>query len=148
MDMKVRSRRSLLVIPPIVVVVGITLACLHAASASTSGALVVRIDQSTTISVAPGRADAENTFIVSGVTAPAVRILSSSLDMNMGSTSYTGGPLDKGRWQVVNVEVPMVGRWAIKVQVRHDRTWVTVGEVTYQVPFTGRMHLIHMTKPR
>jgi hypothetical protein len=129
-------------IPPTAVVVGIALACLHAASASTGGALVARIDQSTTISVAPGRADAENTFIVSGVTAPAVRILSSSLDMHMGITSYLGRPLGAGRWRVAKVEVPMVGRWGIEVQARRNRTWVTVGEVAYQVPFTGRMHLM------
>ncbi len=138
------KRRWLLpAIPLIFIVAGTGLSRLHAAPTSYSGAIAITIGRSATISVAPGRADAENTFMVGGITAPAVRILSRSLGMAMGVTTYTGAPMGDGRWRVSNVEVPMVGRWGIEVQARNNRTWVTVGDIVYQVPFTGRMSLAH-----
>ncbi len=129
----------LLIVPSM----GAGLSHFHTTAASSTAALVASIGRSAIISAAPGRADAENTFIVVGVPATAVRILSRSLDMPMGTTSYAAVPLGAGRWRLVNVEVPMVGRWGIEVQAQRNRSWIKVGEIAYQVPFTGRMNLAH-----
>jgi hypothetical protein len=139
--MNSKHRWTLFVILPLILAVVAGLSRTHATTTATDS-VVARIAQSATISAAPGRVDAENTFIVTGIQATAVRILSRSLDMNMGIIPYMAKPLDSGRWRIVNVEVPMVGRWGVEVQARHNRAWMTVGEVAYYVPFTGRMHLL------
>jgi hypothetical protein len=89
-----------------------------------------------------GCGDAENTFVVTGIRSTAVRLLSQSLDMNMGITPYVASPVGNGRWRIVDAEAPMVGRWGITVQVQRDGAWVAVGQVAYSVPFTGRMHRV------
>lgn len=140
--MNITRRRSFLVIIPIAMVVGIGISQAHTTPASTGGAIVAPIGRSATIAAAPGRADAENTFIVAGFSATALRLLSQSLDMPMGITPYVASPLGDGRWGMVNVEAPMVGRWSIEVQARRNQSWVRVGEVAYNVPFTGTMQLV------
>jgi hypothetical protein len=128
-------------LPFVLVVVGV-LSHLYAPAASSITTIVAPLNSSATIAATPGRADAENTFIVSDVQGAAVRLLSRSLDMNMGTTPYAARRLGEGLWQVVNAEVPMVGRWGITVQARLNGTWVTVGSVSYAVPFTGTMRLV------
>lgn len=140
--MDVRRRRSFLAVIPMALVVGIGISRAYTTPAPTGGAIVAPIGRSATIAAAPARADAENTFIVAGIHATALRILSQSLDMAMGITSYVASPLGDGKWRVANVEVPMVGRWGIEVQARRNRSWVTVGEIAYYVPFTGPMQLV------
>ncbi len=112
------------------------------ATTPTIAAITASLSPSATLAAAPGRADAENTFVVAGIQGAAVRLLSRSLDMHMGTTPYAASRLGKGRWQVVNAEAPMVGRWGITVQVERDSAWITVGAVAYSVPFTGTMHLV------
>lgn len=141
-----RYRWLLLVTLPLVLVVGVGLSRTGATITPTGAAIVAYMGRSATISAAPGRADAENTFLVGGLQAPAVRLLSRSLDMNMGTTAYAAHPLGDGRWQVVNAEVPMVGRWGIEVQAQRNGSWATVGTVAYSVPFTGTMHLLDHTQ--
>ncbi|MGH2390710.1 MAG: hypothetical protein ACRDIE_21120 [Chloroflexota bacterium] len=143
--MKWKYRWSLLVIIPFILATAAlaTAAGLSRARATATPnrtAIVAHVGRSVTISVAPGRADAENTFIVEGIRASAVRILSRSLDMRMGTTSYAAGRLGEGQWRIVNAEVPMVGRWGIEVQAQRDGAWTTVGKIAYYVPFTGMMH--------
>ena len=134
-------RWSLLAILALVLVALASLTRTHATSSPTDTAIVARLDRSMTLTAAPGRADAENIFIVSGIRASAVRILSRSLDMNMGSTSYVASSLGRGQWRVLNAEVPMVGRWGIQVQAWRKGAWISVGQVAYDVPLTGAMHL-------
>jgi hypothetical protein len=141
-DMNATWRWSVLVSMLLVLAVSVGLARTHATSRPTVAAIMATINRSATIAVLPGRADAENTFIVAGTQGAAVRLISRSLDMNMGTTTYAASRLADGRWQVANVEVPMVGRWGITVQVQPNGAWVTVGEVAYSVPFTGTMHLV------
>lgn len=138
--MNVTWRWSLLVIIPIVLVVDSGL--FRLSTAPGDSAIVASIGQSATISASPGRADAENTFIIGGVSATALRLISRSLDMDMGVTPYLASPLGNGRWRVINVEVPMVGHWGIEVQARHNRSWTVVGKIVYDVPFTGTMRLV------
>jgi hypothetical protein len=93
-----------------------------------------------TIAVTPGRLSAPNTFTITGVRAPAVRLLSRSLDMNMGIIPYPATPLGGGRWRVGNVYAPMNGRWSLTVQVHNDGAWTTLRQFVYQVPLSGRMY--------
>jgi hypothetical protein len=132
-------------LPIILVMSTVLVSHLRATPASHSDAIVASIGQSAMISAMPGRADAENTFIVGGISATGLRLLSRSLDMNMGITSYVAKPVGAGRWQVTNIEVPMVGRWGIEVQAWRQQTWVTVGDIAYDVPFTGQMRLVRST---
>jgi len=131
-----------LIILPIGMAVFAGLSRVHDPTPPTTAPSVASIDGSATVAVAPGRADAENTFIVEGIQAGTVRILSRSLDMNMGVIAYPASPLGHGQWKIINVEVPMVGRWSVGVQAWRDSAWVTVGNVAYSVPFTGTMHLL------
>src|SRR5690348_5555102 len=130
-------RWSLVVILPLVLAVAAGLSRTSATTTPTGAVIVAHVARSASITAAPGRADAENTFIVGGIHASAVRILSRSLDMNMGITPYAASPLGDGRWQIANAEVPMVGRWGIEVQAQRNGAWATVGKVAYYVPFTG-----------
>ena len=126
---------------PLVLAALVNLTHTHATTRPTGTTIVARVDRSITITAAPGRADAENIFIIGGIRTSAVRILSRSLDMNMGITPYVASPLGHGQWQVVNAEVPMVGRWGIQVQAWRKGAWISVGQVAYDVPLTGAMHL-------
>jgi hypothetical protein len=135
-------RWSVLAVLPLGLTVFAGLSRTHATPRSAVAAIVAPIGRSVTIAAAPGRADAENTFIVSGIQGTALRLLSRSLDMDMGIARYAATPLGNGRWQVSGAEVPMVGRWGITVQVQRNGAWVTVGQVTYAVPFTGMMRLV------
>jgi hypothetical protein len=92
-----------------------------------------------TITVDPGQISAPNTFTLTGVRAPAVRLLSQSLDMNMGLIPYPATPLGGGRWRVGNVYAPMNGRWGLTVQVRTGGAWTTLRQFVYQVPLSGPM---------
>jgi hypothetical protein len=134
-------RWSLVALPLLVIAAFAGLARSHATSTPGATAIVARIE-SATISASPGRVDAENTFVVDGVRASSVRMLSRSLDMNMGVTPYAARPLGADRWQVINAEVPMVGRWGIEIQALRTHGWVTVAKVAYYVPMTGTMHLL------
>ncbi|HKO23617.1 MAG TPA: CopD family protein, partial [Chloroflexota bacterium] len=95
-----------------------------------------------TITVAPGRISAPNTFTITGVRAPAVRLLSQSLDMNMGIIPYLATPLGGGSWRVGNVYAPMNGRWGLTVQARKGGAWTTLRRFVYQVPLSGPMRLL------
>ena len=140
--MKSIYRWSLLAILALVLVALAGLIRTHAAGSPAAAAIVARLDRSLTLTAAPGQADAENLFLVSGIRASAVRIVSRSLDMNMGSTVYVARSLGHGQWRVLNAEVPMVGRWGIQVQAWRKGAWISLGQVAYQVPFTGTMHLL------
>jgi len=94
------------------------------------------------ITVAPGLLSAPNTFTIAGLRAPAVRLLSQSLDMLMGTIPYPARPLDGGRWQVRNAFAPMNGRWELTVQARRGGAWATVRSFIYQVPLNGPMRLL------
>ncbi len=94
------------------------------------------------VAIAPGRLSAPNTVTIAGVQAPAVRLLSQSLDMLMGSIPYDTTPLGGGRWRVSNLFAPMNGRWALTVQARRDGGWITVRRVVYQAPLSGTMRLL------
>jgi len=91
------------------------------------------------LTIAPGLLSAPNTVTIAGVRASAVRLLSQSLDMRMGSIPYNTTPLGGGRWQAHNLFAPMNGRWALTVQARRDGGWITVRRVVYQVPLSGAM---------
>jgi hypothetical protein len=95
-----------------------------------------------TITVAPGRISAPNTFTITGVRAPAVRLLSQSLDMNMGIIPYPATPLGGGRWRVGNAYAPMEGRWGLTVQAQKNGAWTTLRQFVYQVPLSGPMRLL------
>jgi hypothetical protein len=138
---KWKHRWSLLAVVLLLLVIAANLSRTRATATPGRAGIMAHLGRSLTISAAPGRADAENTFILGGIQAPKVRILSQSLDMNMTIIQYAADPLGGGRWRIVNVEVPMVGHWGITVQTRCTGAWVTVGKVAYNVPFTGRMHL-------
>jgi len=94
------------------------------------------------LAIAPGLLSAPNTVTIAGVQASAVRLLSQSLDMLMGSIPYDTTPLGGGRWRVSNLFAPMNGRWALTVQARRDGGWITVRRVVYQVPLSGTMRLL------
>jgi copper transport protein len=95
-----------------------------------------------TISVSPGRIAAPNTFTVAGLGAPAVRLLSQSLDMNMGILTYQATSLGHGRWRVDNVFAPMQGHWGLTVQAQHGGGWTSVRQFVYNLPLSGPMHLL------
>jgi len=95
-----------------------------------------------TIAVAPGLLSAPNTFTIAGVNAPAVRLLSQSLDMNMGVLPYPAVSLGGGRWRARNLFAPMNGRWSLTVQERRAGAWVTLRQFVYQVPLRGAMRLL------
>ena len=135
-------RWALLASLPLIVAAFVSLTHTYATTKPGGSTIVARIGRSLTLTAAPGRADAENTFLVGGMRTSAVRLLSRSLDMNMGITPYVARPLGEGRWQVSNAEVPMVGRWGIQVQAWRKGAWISVGQVTYDVPFTGTMRLV------
>jgi hypothetical protein len=101
-----------------------------------------RNSQAVAIAVTPGRIGAPNTVTITGVRAPAVRLLSRSLDMTMGITPYPATALGGGRWQVHNVYAPMNGRWSLTVQVQTDGAWTTLRQFVYQVPMRGPMRLL------
>ncbi len=94
------------------------------------------------LAIAPGLLSAPNTVTIAGVQAPAVRLLSQSLDMLMGSIPYDTTPLGGGRWRVSNLFAPMNGRWELTVQAQRDGGWITVRRVVYQVPLSGIMRLL------
>ncbi len=95
-----------------------------------------------TIAVAPGLLSAPNTFTIAGVNAPAVRLLSQSLDMNMGVLPYPAVSLGGGRWRARNLFAPMNGRWSLTVQARRAGAWADVRQFVYQVPLRGAMRLL------
>jgi len=95
-----------------------------------------------TIAVAPGLLSAPNSVTIAGVNAPAVRLLSRSLDMTMGDLPYTAVSLGGGRWRARNLFAPMNGRWSLTVQARHAGAWATVRQFVYQVPLSGAMRLL------
>ncbi len=95
-----------------------------------------------TIAVAPGLLSAPNTFTITGVSAPAVRLLSRSLDMSMGVLPYNAVALGGGRWRARNLFAPMNGRWSLTVQARHAGAWTDVRQFVYQVPLRGAMRLL------
>lgn len=95
-----------------------------------------------TISVTPGRLGVANIVTVSGLPALAVRLLSQSLDMAMGTLPYATAPLGAGRWRVGNVYAPMNGRWGLTVQAQHAGAWATVRQFVYDVPLQGTMRLL------
>lgn len=137
------NRYSLLAILALIPLVYVGFMHVQAAATPVHAAIAAPLAPGATIAAQPGRADSENTFVVESIQARAVRLLSRSLDMNMGTTAYMASPLPQGAWQVINVEVPMIGRWGIEVQARRGGVWVTVGTVAYDVPFSGTMQLIH-----
>ena len=94
------------------------------------------------MAVSPGLMIALNTITVTGVHAPAVRLLSQSLDMQMGIQSYPATSLGQGRWQATKVVPLMVGRWGFTVQAWQDRTWISLRQFAYQVPYNGSMRLL------
>jgi YVTN family beta-propeller protein len=97
-----------------------------------------------TIQAAPGLLSAANTLTVRGVQGKGVRLLSQSLDMNMGILPYAATALGAGRWQVRNAFAPMNGRWGLTVQVQaqQDGPWTTLRQFVYQVPLSGPMRLL------
>jgi copper transport protein len=95
-----------------------------------------------TITVDPGQISAPNTFTITGVQASAVRLLSQSLDMNMGIIPYPATSLGGGRWRVGNAYAPMNGRWSLTVQAQKGGSWTTLRQFVYQVPLSGLMHLL------
>jgi len=95
------------------------------------------------ISAMPGLLSAPNTFTLSGIgQASAVRLLSQSLDMDMGIIPYPARSLGNGRWQVSNAYAPMNGRWGITIQAQRSGSWVTLRQVAYEVPLSGTMRLL------
>jgi YVTN family beta-propeller protein len=95
--------------------------------------------QDVALAVTPGRLSTANTFTITGLQAGAVRLLSQSLDMNMGILPYDATALGHGHWQVPGLFAPMQGRWGLSVQTRHGAAWTTVRQFVYQVPLTGSM---------
>ncbi|HWE60494.1 MAG TPA: CopD family protein [Chloroflexota bacterium] len=96
-----------------------------------------------TISATPGLVTTPNTFTLGGIQqASAVRILSQSLDMNMGILPYPATSLGGGRWRVSNVFAPMNGRWGVTIQAQRNGSWITLRQVTYYVPLAGTMRLL------
>lgn len=94
------------------------------------------------IAVSPGLITTRNTITVTGVKAPAVRLLSQSLDMQMGIQTYPATSLGTGRWSVTGVAPLMLGRWGFTVQARQGSAWVSLRQFVYQVPYDGPMHLL------
>jgi len=95
-----------------------------------------------TIAVAPGLLSDPNSVTIAGVNAPAVRLLSRSLDMNMGALPYPAVSLGGGRWRARDLFAPMNGRWSLTVQAQRAGAWVAVRQFVYQVPLTGAMRLL------
>lgn len=95
-----------------------------------------------TIAVTPGRIAAPNTFTITGVQAPAVRLLSESLDMNMGVLPYLAAKVGPTTWRVSGVYAPMNGRWGLTVQEQSNGAWVSVRQFVYNVPLSGAMRLL------
>ena len=92
-----------------------------------------------TLAVAPALITAPNTFTITGLQAQAVRLLSQSLDMNMGILPYSAQALGGGRWRVSGLYAPMNGRWGLTVQVRQNGIWSSVRQFAYYVPLSGKM---------
>jgi YVTN family beta-propeller protein len=97
---------------------------------------------SVTISATPGTVDAPNTFILGGIQASVVRLLSQSLDMDMGVVPYPATALGGGRWRASDVYAPMNGRWGITIQAQRNGSWLTLRQVVYYVPLSGKMRLL------
>lgn len=95
-----------------------------------------------TLAVEPGRLSAPNTITIGGLQAQTVRLLSQSLDMDMGVLSYPATALGSGRWQVQGAFAPMQGRWSLSVQAAQGAAWATEGRFVYQVPLSGSMRLL------
>lgn len=95
-----------------------------------------------TLAVAPGRLDSPNTVTLGGIRAPAVRLVSSSLDMEMGAIPANAAALGGGRWRVADLFAPMNGRWALDVQVEQQGGWRTLRQFVYTVPLSGPIALL------
>jgi len=95
-----------------------------------------------TITVTPGLLAAFNTITIGGVQAPAMRVLSQSLDMTMGATPLPMTALGGGHWRVTGVLPPMLGHWALTVQIQRAEGWVPLRRFVYFVPFNGPMRLV------
>ena len=95
-----------------------------------------------TLAVTPGILNAFNTVTVGGVQAVAVRLLSQSLDMSMGATPLPMTALGGGRWRVKGVWPPMVGHWALTVQIQRVGGWAPLRRFVYFVPVDGPMRLV------
>jgi YVTN family beta-propeller protein len=76
------------------------------------------------------------------VQAPAVRLLSESLDMNMGALPYLATRVGPGIWRVSGVYAPMNGRWGLTVQAQRNAVWSSVRQFIYSVPLSGPMRLL------
>ncbi len=105
------------------------------------------LDQSGSAAVSivatPGLISAPNTFTLGGIgQASAVRMLSQSLDMDMGVLTYPATALGGGRWVVRDAFAPMNGRWGLTIQAQRSGAWVTLRQFTYYVPLSGPMHLL------
>ncbi len=93
--------------------------------------------------VSPGLISAPNSFTLTGIgQAAAVRLLSQSLDMDMGVLTLPATPQGGGRWAVHNAFAPMNGRWGLTIQAERAGAWVTLNQVTYYVPLSGSMRLL------
>ena len=94
------------------------------------------------IGLSPGRLNAANTLTLSNLRAPAVQILSASLDMDMGTQTVITQSLGGGRWQASGLYAPMEGRWGLTVQIEVSGAWTSVRQFVFQVPLSGPIHLL------
>lgn len=96
------------------------------------------------ITVSPGQPQSPNTFTLSGVPASGVRLLSESLDMDMGIITLPARALGNGRWQVTNAYAPMNGHWGLIVQAAQvgNSNWATLRQFEYLVPLQGTLKLL------
>ena len=97
------------------------------------------------ISIVPGTLTEANTLTLTALPAAAVRVLSQSLERNVGVITLPAGAAGKDRWSVHNAWAPMSGRWSLTVQLRESASgpWLTLRSWVYDVPASGaEMHLL------